>query len=475
MKSVDTSFPINVGNDGTGNYGLGYWGFPFGTTTNGLSMDDLGIWRRALQDQEVCAIYNAGLAGGDFTTVTTNKFTLIALPRITTQPSNRFVNVGSNANFSIAADGSATLRYQWWANGAPLAGRTNASFTLTNVQSAQVGSYWAVVTNAGGGVTSSIVTLALNTIPVVETQPQGQILVAGSEATFFVEAGGASPLRYQWKLGATSINGATNAVLVRSNVQLGDAGNYTVVITNGLGAVTSAVATLTIAVPPSITLQPVSQVTTQELDVVLSAQATGTPAPFYQWRLNGAAISGATNATLNLLNVQNRDAGNYTVVVTNIAGSATSVVATLTVALPEAHPHVLWLSTQGSTIATGQSPLSWSSNSIVSFNFPGLSYGPNATAGTFRKELDFLPPRPIRAFYYVNSTNRVGNPGTDFELWPGDLLVVFNVTTPTTFGTVPNVLRSDVLVYRPGPGRDYQNGTFAMLLNNPLGSGCLCL
>ena len=137
------------------------------------------------------------------------------------------------------------------------------------------------------------------------------------------------------------------------------------------------------------------------------------------------------------------------------------------------HAATLWLSTKGPTSATGQSPVSWSTNHVVSFGGPGLTYGANATVGTLKVEFGFQPPQPIRELYFVNTTNRIGNPGTDFELWPGDLLVVFNVTNSPTIGGVTNVLRDDVLLYRPGPGRDYTNGAYSMLLENPFNNGTI--
>jgi hypothetical protein len=82
---------------------------------------------------------------------------------------------------------------------------------------------------------------------------------------------------------------------------------------------------------PAITAQPQSQTVNTGATVNLSVTASGTPAPTYQWFRNGAAISGATGATLTLTNVQTSDAGTYTVTVTNTAGSVTSNPATLTV------------------------------------------------------------------------------------------------------------------------------------------------
>jgi rhamnogalacturonyl hydrolase YesR len=86
---------------------------------------------------------------------------------------------------------------------------------------------------------------------------------------------------------------------------------------------------------PVITNQPVGCSVNAGQTVTLSVAATGNPAPAYQWQKNGANIEdgsnvfGATTATLTLTNVQTTDAGSYTVVVTNIAGSATSTGATV--------------------------------------------------------------------------------------------------------------------------------------------------
>lgn len=85
------------------------------------------------------------------------------------------------------------------------------------------------------------------------------------------------------------------------------------------------------ATAPAFTLQPVGQNVVAGSTVTLTATASGSPAPAYQWRRNGTAIAGATASSLVLPNVQPAAAGDYTVVATNSAGSATSTTATLTV------------------------------------------------------------------------------------------------------------------------------------------------
>ena len=66
-------------------------------------------------------------------------------------------------------------------------------------------------------------------------------------------------------------------------------------------------------------------------NVSFTVAASGTAPLSYQWRLNGANLTGATSATLSLTGVTAGQAGSYTCVVTNVAGSATSSAATLTV------------------------------------------------------------------------------------------------------------------------------------------------
>jgi hypothetical protein len=65
--------------------------------------------------------------------------------------------------------------------------------------------------------------------------------------------------------------------------------------------------------------------------------ASGTDPMRYQWHFNAAPVSGATNATLLLTAVTSNSAGPYSVVITNIAGVATSQIATLTVMIADAN------------------------------------------------------------------------------------------------------------------------------------------
>src|ERR1019366_2201052 len=147
-------------------------------------------------------------------------------------------------------------------------------------------------------------------------------------------ANGTAPLSYQWQFDGVPIGGATGTSYTRSSVQPADAGSYSVVVSNTFGSATSANAPLTVDVPPSITTQPQDQNVNQGAGAAFDVVGSGTTPLSYQWQLNGVGIAGATTSSYTLNNVQPADAGTYTVIVTNTAGSVTSSNAILTVNLP---------------------------------------------------------------------------------------------------------------------------------------------
>ena len=82
---------------------------------------------------------------------------------------------------------------------------------------------------------------------------------------------------------------------------------------------------------PAITAQPQSLTVSAGSSASFSVTATGQGTLAYQWRFNGANISGATASTYTIANAQASHAGSYTVVVSNAGGPTTSAAATLTV------------------------------------------------------------------------------------------------------------------------------------------------
>ena len=172
--------------------------------------------------------------------------------------------------------------------------------------------------------------------PVVARQPPSQTNDAGTTVTFIVSVRGSPPLGFQWGKDGVPLAeggnraGAATATLTLTNVLRADAGGYRVVVSNGLGSVTSAVAMLAV-LDPAIAVQPASQLGQSGRSVTLSVIASGTPPLEYQWWKGDAALAGGTGASLNLTNVQAADGGQYYVVVGSQCGTVTSAVALLTV------------------------------------------------------------------------------------------------------------------------------------------------
>jgi len=168
--------------------------------------------------------------------------------------------------------------------------------------------------------------------PVIVRQPQSQTNAAGATIVFSFTATGSGMLGCQWQFNGTNIDGATTTPLVLINAQLTNNGNYSVTVTNLYGSVTSSNAVLLLTnAPPVVTAPPRSQSVLIGQTVSFGVIAAGTPPLNYQWQFNGTNISGATTNPFILANVQLTNAGNYSVVITNLSGSATSSPAVLTV------------------------------------------------------------------------------------------------------------------------------------------------
>ena len=93
---------------------------------------------------------------------------------------------------------------------------------------------------------SARVLLAADLPPTIVVQPRSQSASLGADITFRVTASRAGPVSFQWQFNQTALPNATDSTLVLSNVQTAQAGDYTVVVSNDFGSITSQVATLTI-------------------------------------------------------------------------------------------------------------------------------------------------------------------------------------------------------------------------------------
>ena len=309
-------------------------------------------------------------------------------PTILTQPASQTVTIGQTAAFAVTATGTAPITYQWKKNGSTISGATTASYTTPAVVTSDSGAqFTVVVTDAVGTVTSTAATLTVTAVPLapsITTQPANQTVTAGQTATFSVTAGGTSPLSYQWRKGGANISGVTASSYTTSATTSADSGSqYSVVVTNAAGSVTSNAATLTVNTPVTITSQPANQMVTVGQTASFSVSATGSFSIAYQWRKNGANISGATAATYSTPATTTADNGaQFSVVVTSPAGNVTSNAATLTVTATPVAPSI---TTQpvNRTVATGQTAtFSVTASGTTPMTYQWRKNGANITGAT---------------------------------------------------------------------------------------------
>jgi hypothetical protein len=318
---------------------------------------------------------------------------------ITGDPSNTDVVSKLTVNGVLTVNGSNNAGSLW------LEGTSTITVTNGLIQVAeQAGAYDKI------DAIDIVLQSASATAPSISTQPSSQTVNAGQGVTFSVVTSGTAPLSYQWQKSGANIAGATSASYTISAAQASDAGNYSVVVSNSAGSVTSSTATLTVNVAPSITSQPASVTITAGQPASFNVVATGTAPLSYQWQklVSGNWTNVGTNsATLAISAAASTDAGSYHVTVSNVAGSATSSTATLTV------------NTASSTvlaIAAGNSAVG---SFVADTDFSGGSVSGGTTATIDTSHLTNPPPQSVLQHgRYGNMTYTIPNltPGATYTV-----------------------------------------------------------
>ena len=223
------------------------------------------------------------------------------------------IAAGSTHSLALRSDGTVVA---WGDNGS---GQTNVPVGLTNVAAIAAGGNQSLALVGDG-------------TPALALQPATQGAYTGADVVLSARATGGQPLSYQWQFNGTNLADATNASLVLSHVEAGDAGSYSVVVSNALNVAVSRSAALTVTSgPPLILAQPDSQRTVPGGSATFQVIAEGSQPLAYQWRLESLDLEGAIAPVLVLNNVTYSQAGCYSVVVTGPLGPTTSSNATLAV------------------------------------------------------------------------------------------------------------------------------------------------
>ncbi|MGL1934532.1 MAG: tandem-95 repeat protein [Fibrobacterales bacterium] len=280
--------------------------------------------------------------------LTSNATAVITVNPINDAPvaQNDEYSVNENGTLSIAApglllndsdlDGDQLIALLVSAGTGSVQILTDGSFTYSPVANIAGTDVFTYEVSDGAISASATVTITINPVlPTIITQPVSQEVVEGDLATFSVVASG-SNLSYQWYKNNLPVSGATLSTYTTSaNQVINNGDQYMVIILNGAGSVLSTSATLTVneqPVAPTIVLQPLSATKKQGKIARFIVGATGTGTLEYQWMRGDDVVTGATSAEYATEVLTPADNGaQFSVVITNLYGSVTSDLVTLTV------------------------------------------------------------------------------------------------------------------------------------------------
>lgn len=191
---------------------------------------------------------SAGSTQSAYATLTVNTAPSVDLPATT------IATFGQSLTLTPTVTGTTPLTYKWLKDGVDT-GITTATYTIGTVAVSDAATYTVQVTNSLGTASDATV---VHVQPGITTQPTNRTVSAGGNATFTVAGGGEATLVYQWYKNGAAISdgatgsggaysGATTATLTITGAQSGDAGTYSVRITNAYGEAVSNDVTLTVS------------------------------------------------------------------------------------------------------------------------------------------------------------------------------------------------------------------------------------
>lgn len=282
----------------------------------------------------------------------------------------------------IALTQTATVKARVFVNGNPVTALVSGSYTIRDIA------------------------------PRITAQPAGRTVTEGGTTRFTVGVLGTAPLSYQWLHGGVDVAGATGVDFQIQPVGLGDAGDYTVRVSNPLGSVVSEVAKLTVIPkpqPPKIVRQPLHQSVVVGSPLTIAVEVTGTEPLSYAWYRNGFRITTATNGpSYTIPAVKLTDAANYWVRVTSPQGQATSSQARITVTEAAVAAAITTHPVGGNVPEGGDQALSVAATGTTPLAYQWFFNG-QAIAGATTSELRLTGLTAVQAgTYWVSVSNLAG-------------------------------------------------------------------
>jgi hypothetical protein len=348
---------------------------------------------------------------------------------ITLEPSDQIATFGHAAYFTVAATPSVQdlnpLGYQWQLNGSNLvdngsfAGSATPTLTIKDVSSADLGSYQVFVspTLLDSVTNSSNVFLLVDIPPSFKSQPVSRLdQPVGAVVTFSVNVGGAPPFFFRWQSNGVPLSdgnefsGSTTSNLTIDPVNLPDAANYSVVVSNFFHRITSVVAKLTVVVD------------TTKPAVTITSPAAG---------------SRTTNSVMTGTASDNAQVTNVFVWVTNVFNGTTNYINTSAILSTNSPKNKTW------TTVTNAFPPGSNTVAVQSVDYSG-----NRSPVSVRKFF-YIVPSPFTLSYNNQNDGSV----------TGSASVAGN--TPPTNGAQLNLGEGYTLVATPAANYLLTNWTFS--------------
>jgi hypothetical protein len=272
---------------GAGSTADGHWfvvdGEGGSTDTTTTSVPDFGALSGTTLFSAVSGVYAAGTASnsrGNGNAYYTVPFPGQAAPAL--QQASYAQQTGSTAAGTVGFAWQEVIvnktggTVEWFIDGLKLATISGATFAASNIFIGYWDSYTSVSDNANlsFGLVDNVRVehFDTNVPPYITEQPLGRSVKAGSNVIFSVSAGGTSTLAYQWRWNGVNIPGATGGNYTRNNAQTTDSGNYSVVITNASGTVTSFDALLTVTPVQPLQFDLITHLPPDQIRLVLSGE-----------------------------------------------------------------------------------------------------------------------------------------------------------------------------------------------------------
>lgn len=290
--------------------------------------------------QFFCVVTNSH--GSDTSRTVTLKV-LTSKPEITVQPRALSLSVNDTGFFFIKARGTPPIKYSWFRVGLAAPIDTLDTLILSDMKSELDSGalYFCEVSNPKGSVFSDTVMLHVGLLKPEFTlhPPHALTIYTGSNYSIAVAAIGTKPLTFTWKKIGDSLFSYQNHTLTIDTAAASDNGHYFCIAENDLGEAISDTLQLNVVDPPSapaITIKPLSSEITVGDSAVFSIDASGNPAPQYQWYWKGSPVSGAQSKTLVLKSVTDTLSDLFCIVSNSISTISSDTVSLRVIFKPTA-------------------------------------------------------------------------------------------------------------------------------------------